>query len=320
VFQEVLMRIAVFGSGAVGGYFGGRLAQAGEEVVFIARGAHLEALRSAGLRVDSPKGDLIIQPAQATDDPGQVGAVDAVLVGVKAWQVPQAAQAIRPMLGPDTCVAPLQNGVEAPAQLAAALGERHVLGGLCRIISMLAAPGHIRHVGGEPYVAFGELDNRPSPRAERLRQAFARASGLTVEIPPDIQAAMWEKFLFIAAFSGVGAVARAPAGILRSLPETRELLQEAMQEVWAVARARGVAVPEDLVEKTMAFVDGLPPGGTASMQRDIIEGRPSELAAQNGAVVRLGAEAGVATPVHGFILRSLWPLELRARGELDFSI
>ena len=312
------MRIAVFGSGAVGGYFGGRLAEAGEEVIFIARGAHLQTLRSDGLRVDSPKGDFTVQPAQATDDPAQVGAVDAVLVGVKAWQVPQAAQAMRPMLGPDTCVVPLQNGVEAPAQLAAALGERHVLGGLCRIISLLAAPGHIRHVGGEPHVAFGELDNRPSPRAERLRQAFARASGLTVEIPPDIQAAMWEKFLFIAAFSGVGAVARAPAGILRSLPETRGLLQEAMQEVWAVARARGVALPEDLVEKTMAFVDGLPPGGTASMQRDIIEGRPSELAAQNGAVVRLGAEAGVATPAHHFILRSLWPLELRARGEIEF--
>jgi 2-dehydropantoate 2-reductase len=320
VFQEVLMRIAVFGSGAVGGYFGGRLAQAGEEVIFIARGAHLEALRSAGLRVDSPKGDFLIQPAQATDDPAQVGAVDAVLVGVKAWQVPQAAQAMRPLLGPDTGVVPLQNGVEAPAQLAAALGERHVLGGLCRIISLLAGPGYIRHVGGEPYVAFGELDNRPSPRAERLQRAFARASGLTVEIPPDIQVAMWEKFLFIAAFSGVGAVARAPAGILRSLPETRQLLQEAMQEVWAVARARGVALPDDLVEKTMAFVDGLPLGGTASMQRDIIEGRPSELVAQNGAVVRLGAEAGVATPAHHFILRSLWPLEMRARGEVDFSI
>lgn len=312
------MRITVFGSGAVGGYFGGRLAQAGEEVVFIARGAHLQALRSDGLRVDSPKGDFLVQPAQATDDPAQVGAVDAVLVGVKAWQVPQAAQAMRPLLGPDTCVVPLQNGVEAPAQLAAALGERHVLGGLCSIISLVAGPGHIRHVGGEPYIAFGEMDNRPSSRAERLRQAFAQASGLTVEIPPDIHAALWKKFLFIAAFSGVGAVARAPAGILRSVPETRGLLQEAMQEVWAVARARGVALPEDLVEKTMAFVDGLPPEGTASMQRDIIEGRPSELAAQNGAVVRLGAEAGMATPVHSFIFRSLWPLELRARGEVEF--
>jgi len=312
------MRIAVFGSGAVGGYFGGRLAQAGEEVIFIARGAHLQALRSDGLRVDSPKGDFSVQPAQATDDPGQVGAVDAVLVGVKAWQVPQAAQAMRPLLGADTCVVPLQNGVEAPTQLAAALGERHVLGGLCSIICLVAGPGHIRHVGGEPNVAFGELDNRPSPRAERLRQAFARASGLTVEIPPDIHAALWKKFLFIAALSGVGAVARAPVGVLRSLPETRGLLQEAMQEVWAVASARGVALPEDIVEKTMSFVDGLPPGGTASMQRDIMEGRPSELAAQNGAVVRLGVEAGVATPAHHFILRSLWPLEMRARGEIDF--
>lgn len=314
------MRVAVFGSGAVGGYFGGRLAQVGEEVVFIARGAQLEALRSDGLRVDSPKGDFRLRPVQATHDPGQVGPVDVVLVGVKAWQVAEAAQAMRPLVGPATCVLPLQNGVEAPAQLAAVLGAQPVLGGLCRIISLVASPGYIRHMGGEPYVAFGELDGRPSQRTERLRQAFSRASGLTVEIAPDIQAAMWEKFLFIAPFSGIGAVARAPAGILRSVPETRGLLEEAMREVQAVARARSIALPEDIVDKTMAFVDRLPADGTASMQRDIIEGRPSELAAQNGAVVRLGQEVGVPTPVHRFIYHSLWPLELRARGEIAFSI
>lgn len=314
------MRIAVFGTGAVGGYFGGRLAQAGEEVIFITRGEHLQALRSHGLRVDSVKGDFVVQPAQATDDPAQVGVVDVVLVGVKAWQVPEAAQAMRPLVGPDTCVVPLQNGVEAPVQLAGELGTQHVLGGLCKIISFIAGPGYIRHAGIEPYVAFGELDNRPSQRAGRLRQAFARAVGVTVEIPPDIQGAMWEKFLFIASFGGVGAVSRAPAGILRSVPETRQLLEQAMHEIFAVARARKIALPEDIVGQTMAVVDGLPPEGTASMQRDIMEGRPSELASQNGAVMRLGQEVEVATPMHSFIYHSLLPLELRARGQIQFSI
>jgi len=324
------MRVAVYGAGGVGGYFGGRLAQAGEEVVFIARGEHLQAMRSYGLRVDSILGDFV-QPVQATDDPAQAGPVDAVLVAVKAWQVPEAAQAMRPLVGPDTFIVPLQNGVEAPAQLAAALGAEHVLGGLCRIVSLIAAPGHIRHVGLTPSVAFGELswaETRFSAlrkilvsdpgRVERLRHAFARAQGLTVEIPADIQAAMWEKFLFIASLGGVGAVTRAPAGVLCSLPETRQLLEQAMQEVLSVARARGIALPDDVVARTMAYVDRLAPATTASMQRDIVEGRPSELAAQNGAVARLGEEVGVATPAHSFIYSSLLPAELRARGELQF--
>ena len=307
------MRIAVFGTGAVGGYFGGRLAQAGEDVVFIARGEQLRALRERGLRVDSLKGDFGVRPVQATDDPSGVGTVDAVLVGVKAWQVPEAARAMGPLVGPETFVVPLQNGVEAPNQLAAVLGAGHVLGGLCRIVSQIVEPGHVHHAGLDPYVAFGELDNRTSERAERLRAAFEQA-GVTAEIPPDVQVAMWEKFLFIASFSGIGAVTRAPAGVLRSLPETRDMLEQAMSEVLAVAHARGVALPEESIPRTMGLIDGLPPGGTASMQRDVMEGRPSELESQNGAVVRLGQEAGVATPLHAFIYHSLIAMELQARG------
>ena len=185
------MRIAVFGTGAVGGYFGGRLAQAGGDVVFIARGKQLQALQDQGLRVDSPKGDFALRSVQATDDPAQVGVVDAVIVGVKAWQVTEAARACRPLVGPKTFVVPLQNGVEAPDQLAAVLGAEHVLGGLCRIVSFVVAPGHIQHAGLEPYVAFGELDNRSSERAERLRAAFEGA-GVMAEIPPDIQVALWQ--------------------------------------------------------------------------------------------------------------------------------
>ncbi len=204
--RQMSMRIAIFGTGGVGGYFGGRLAQAGEEVVFIARGEHLQAIRHGGLRVDGTKGDFVVQPVQAVDDPARVGIVEAVLVGVKAWQVLEAAQAMRPLIGTNTFVVPLQNGVEAPTQLAAELGRKHVLGGLCGLITFIVGPGHIRHVGIEPFVKFGELDNRPSERAEKLRRAFARAAGLTVEIPPDIEAAMWQKFMFITAWSGVGAV------------------------------------------------------------------------------------------------------------------
>jgi 2-dehydropantoate 2-reductase len=309
------MRIAVFGTGAVGGYFGGRLAQAGEEVVFIARGKQLRALRGQGLRVDSVKGDFVLHPVQATDDPTQVRTVDVVLVGVKAWQMPEAARAMRPLVGPETFVVPLQNGVEAPDQLAAVLGAEHVLGGLCRIVSLSVEPGHIRHAGLEPYVALGELDNQPSERAQRLREAFTRA-GVTAEIPPDIQVALWSKFLFIASFSGVGAITRSPAGVLRSLPETRRMLERAMQEVLAVARARQVALPEEAIGQTMALIDSLPPDGTASMQRDIMEGRPSELESQNGAVVRLGHEVGVDAPLHTFIYHSLLPLELQAREQV----
>lgn len=310
------MRIAVFGTGSVGGYFGGRLAQAGEEVVFIARGAHLTAIQNKGLRVESPKGDFIIQPAQATDDPASVGKVDAILVGVKAWQVPEAATGMQPMVGENTFVVPLQNGVDAPYQLSMVLGVDNVLGGLCRISAMIAEPGLIRHAGIEPYIAFGELDRHASRRCEQLRAAFERA-GVWAEVPSDIQSAMWEKFVFIAAMSGIGAVTRMPVGNFRSIPETRRMLVDALQETVDVALGRGIGAPANLMTKTLDMIDGLPPGATASMQRDIMEGRPSELDSQNGAVVRLGHEAGVPTPVHAFLYASLLPQELQARRQIE---
>ena len=281
------MRIAVFGTGGAGGYFGGRLARAGEDVTFIARGEHLRALREHGLRVESVKGNFEIQSAQATDNPEEVGEVDVVIVGVKAWQVPEVAKAVRPLVGPGSYVLPLQNGVEAASQLAAVLGTDRVLGGLAKIFSSVVEPGRIRHVGGPASVAFGELDNRPSERVERLRKTFAQA-GVTVEVPPDIHVALWEKFMFIAPFGGIGAVTRAPIGTLRSLPETRRMLEQDTREVFQVARASNIPLDDDAVARTMAFVDSQPPVGTASMQRDLVAGRPSELEAWNGAVVRLG--------------------------------
>ena len=313
------MRIGVFGSGGVGGYFGGRLAEAGEDVRFVARGAHLAAMRERGLRVTSPAGDFVVHPVHASDDPSALGEVDVALVAVKAWQVAEAADMIRPMLGAETFVVPLQNGIEAPDTLAAALGRNRVLGGLCRIIAYVEGPGHIRHAGVPPSVTFGELDALGSARAEALRAAFARARGVRAEVAPDVRAAMWEKFLFIAAASGVGALTRAPVGVIRSQPETRALLTLALSEIHAVALAQGIALPADAVNATLTFVDSLPADGTMSMQRDVIDGRPSELEAQIGAVVRLGEARGVPVPLHRTIYAALLPLERRARGVIGFS-
>ncbi len=312
------MRIAIFGAGSIGGYFGGRLSQVGEDVVFIARGEHLNAMLTQGLRVDSINGDFAVQPVQATDDPSKIGEVDMVLVGVKAWQVPEAAEAMQPMIGPETFVLPLQNGLEAPAQLSEILGKQHVLGGLCGLFCYVAGPGHIVHAGYDPFVKFGELDNHRSQRVERLLDAFKRA-GVNAEIPLDIQVAMWMKFLFITVWSGMGAVTRAPVGIWRSLPETRRMTELSLQEIIAVAAARDISLPEEALQAIMTMYDGLVPQSTASLQRDVMEGRPSELEAQIGTVVRLGQEADVETTQHTFIYRSLLPMELRARDELQFG-
>ena len=313
------LRFAIFGSGAVGAYFGGRLAEAGEDVRFIARGRQLAELREHGLRVSSVDGDFTLHPVRVFDDPLAAGPVDVVLLGVKAWQVPQAAESMAPLLERKTFVVPLQNGVEAPEQLAAALGAERVLGGLCRILVYVEGPGHIRHAGVPPYIAFGELDGSSSARVDALRQAFSRTRGVTAEVASDIRIEMWSKFLFIAALSGVGALTRAPIGVIRSQHESRQLLEQALEEIYAVALANRIALLPDTVRETLAFIDTLPENGTASMQRDIIQGRPSELDAQVGAVVRLGERRGVAVPVHRMIYAALLPLERRARGELEFT-
>jgi 2-dehydropantoate 2-reductase len=313
------MKVAIVGAGGVGGYFGGRLAQAGEEVVFIARGEHLRAMQRKGLRVDSINGDFRVDPVLATDDPATVGEVDYILVAVKSWQLNEAIETMRPMVGKKTSIVPLLNGVEAPDQLSRVFGAERVLGGLCSVISMLSAPGDISHVGAHPMITFGELDLRRSERGERLRDAFSRTEGVQVKIPGDIHVAMWNKFLLIAPWGGIGALTRAPIGVTRSLPKTRGLLEHAMEEVYLLARVRKVAMERESINQAMAILDNLPYEGTASMQRDIMAGRPSELDAQNGAVVRLGKEAGVETPVNGMIYSSLLPLEMRARKQLQFD-
>jgi 2-dehydropantoate 2-reductase len=280
-------------------------------VALIARGEHLRAIRQDGITVETDQGTWSARPAIATDDPAEVGPVDAVVLAVKTFQLEQAAASLDPMLGKGTVVLPLQNGVEATEKLVIRFGVERVLVGLCGTLSWIAGPGRIRSLGNTHFVRFGEPDNRKSERVERLRQAFD-ASGIRVEVPTDIHAALWEKFLFVVSLGGVGAVARAPLGVLRTLPETRALVTSAMGEIAAVAAASGVRLREGAVEYALQFLDGLDPAGTSSLQRDIAAGHPSELEAWNGAVVRLGRKRGVPTPTHAFIYSSLLPQEQAA--------
>jgi 2-dehydropantoate 2-reductase len=307
------MRIAVLGAGAVGGYFGARLAQGGAELVVIARGAHLDAIRREGLRVTSVAGDAVVHPVQCADDPDGLPPVDVLLLGVKAWQVADAAGILGPLLAPEGCVLPLQNGVEAPAQIDRALGPGRALGGLCRILSEVVAPGVIEHSGVEPYVAFGEPTGVASERTRRLLAAFERAPGVRAELVPDIRVAMWRKFLLITAWGAVGASTAATIGEILERPELRRRLLEAMGEIQAVARAQGVLLTEDDVGDAVRVLEGAPAHGTTSMQRDLAAGRPSELDAQIGAVVRFGRALGVPVPCHAAILSDL---ESRPAGRL----
>jgi len=306
------MRIAVFGSGGVGGYFGGRLALAGEDVTFIARGEHLRAIQAMGLKVDSLNGDFVIYPAKATAEVNEVGPMDLVIVGVKAWQVPEAARAMKPLVGPETTVLPLQNGVDAVPQLTAELGQDAVIGGLCKVVSFVVAPGHIRHAGFAPTIVIGELDDQRTGRIQTIEATLNQAD-LETTIATEIKVALWMKFLFIASFSGVGAIANAPAGTLRTDPELRAQMLRAMEEIYALAHARSIQLPSNSIEIVMAGVNALPEDATSSMQRDIAAGKPSELESQNGAVVRMARESGIQVPTHELIYTKLKPLEEKAR-------
>src|SRR5437870_423603 len=308
-----IMKVAVVGVGGVGGYFGGKLAQAGHDVIFIARGATLEALRARGLRVDSVNGDFVVERVNATDHPKEV--VDAVLFAVKAWQIPDAARSAKPLVGPDTVVVPLENGMEAPEQLAAILGREHVLGGLCGIFAYIVEPGHVRHAGVEPFVMFGEIDGRDSDRVQRLRDAFTTA-GVKCDPTSDVNHAMWSKFLFITPMSAIGALTRVPIGVWRAMREPRDLAVRAIREIIAVAAAHGVQLGGEAIDRTLARYDGLPRDATSSLQRDVMEGKPSELDAQLAAVTRMAAAAGVETPVCDSMLAMLLPQEAKARGQL----
>jgi 2-dehydropantoate 2-reductase len=305
------LRVAVIGAGAIGGVLGARLQQAGHDVVFIARGATLDALRSRGLILESIDGDLTLPAVQVTDDPGTVGIVDVVLVCVKATQIASLAPSLRPLVGPATAVIPVQNGVEASELLAAALGEGNVLEGLGRVLVEQVAPGHIRHTAVTPIIEFGRRAGGPEQSAAYAQiprvAAALRGAGLVAELPDDMGVAQWEKFLFIEPIGAVGAAARVPFGIVRSVPESRALIDAALHEVRNVGRAVGVAWPADAIDRVWARYDSLPADGSTSLQRDLMADRPSEFEAQTGAVVRIGRAHGVPTPVHDVLYAVLLP-------------
>ena len=307
------MKFAVFGTGGVGGYFGGRLAHAGHDVTFIARGKHLASIQESGLRVDSIGGDFVVKPAEATDSPQSVGEVDCVIVTVKAWQLTESIDRLERLVGGHTMILPLLNGIEHIDLLVDTFGEERVLGGYCRISSFVADPGHITHVNAKPFISFGELDHHESQRVGKLNEIFSALDGIDVEVPADIHVAMWEKFILICSTSGVGAVTRQPFGIIRKVPESRAMLKESLEETVRVGRAKNVNLPDNTVDMVMKRIDGFAESMVASMQKDIMEGRPSELESQTGAVVRMGRALGVPTPTHEFIYASLLPMELQAR-------
>jgi 2-dehydropantoate 2-reductase len=306
------MRIVVVGAGGVGGLIGGLLAHSGVDVAFLARGSQLTAMRSQGLRVHSPRADFHLPRVTVSDDPSQLAAADVVLVAVKAWQVGELAPFLGKLLKLNGFAVPLENGVEAADVLAKALGHERVVGGLCALLSWIEEPGVIRHNGAALRVVMGERDGSRSTRLEALA-AQLTAAQIDVEITADISAASWEKFLFIASFGGVAAVARAPAGVVRSVPETRALLVSAMEEVARLAVASGVELRTDAVTRALKLVDAMPAEATASMQRDLLANRPSELHDQSGAIVRLARERGVPVPTHTFLLGALLPQDQAAR-------
>ncbi|MFN3260309.1 MAG: 2-dehydropantoate 2-reductase [Pikeienuella sp.] len=300
------MKIAVMGAGALGGYFGGRLAAAGADVSFIARGAHLAALKAEGLRVESPLGDLHLPQVKATEDPAEIGPVDLVLFLVKLPDTRAAARALAPLLGPETGVLSLQNGVEAWGWIGEEIGAGRVMGGTAQIPADIRAPGVIRHSGPFARVAFGEFGGAETGRARALLAAF-EAAGVEVSLAPDIEVKIWEKFVMLSAFSALTALTRLPIGPVRENPETRGLLARAIAETHAVGRAERPALAADYADRAMGFVDAAPAGMRSSMLDDLLRGRPLELAYLSGAVARLGAERGIETPVHDFVAKALSP-------------
>ena len=309
------MRIAIIGVGAVGGTFGARLAHAGHDVTFIARGAALAALRSSGLTLESVDGNLHLPNVTVTDNPATVGVVDVVLVCVKSTHIEGIASTLVSLIGPTTAVIPLQNGVEASALLAHVLGDEHVLEGLARLIAEQTAPGRISHTAVTPVMEFGARRATPANAPARAQivplAAALEAAGMHAVIPDRMDAALWEKFLFIDPFGTVGAATRVPIGVMRSVSESRALLSDCVHEVRALSAAVGVSLGDDAVERTWKRYDTLPPDSMASMQRDLMAQRPSELERQTGAVIRLGRQHGVSTPVHDVLYAVLLPATIR---------
>jgi 2-dehydropantoate 2-reductase len=306
------MKIAIMGTGGVGGYYGGLLAQQGHDVTFVARGAHLKAIQENGLQVKSIHGDFHVKPAQATDDPAQVGPVDLVVFCTKTYSIDEAARQIKPLVGAETSVLPLQNGIDAAERIGGVAGMKHLLGGVTWISSAVEAPGAIKQISQFRRVVTGELDGQVTARVQAVYKAFEE-TGITAELSENILKVLWTKFVFISTASSLGSLTRLPIGEYRSVPETRAMMTGLMQEVEAVARAQGVELDADVVQKSLAFIDNAAPHIKPSMQLDVEAGRRSELEAMIGVIGRKGRQLGVPTPVADMVYASLLPGEIAAQ-------
>ncbi len=301
------MKIAMMGSGGVGGYFGARLAADGHDVTFIARGTHLAAMKCDGLKVLSAEhGDVTIKPAQASDDPGTVGVVDAAVIAVKLWDTEAAGHAVKPMIGPGTLVISLQNGIDAEDILAPIVGADHLAGGAAFIASAIEAPGVIKHIGTIQRIVIGELGGGITPRIKAFTDACT-AAGIDAEASADITRILWEKFVFLCGLSGTTTMLGKTAGPIREDAESRQLLTDIMAEVAAVGRAKGIQLPADFVDGRLEFFDGLPAEMTSSTHHDLDRGNRLEIPWLAGAVVRLGDELGIEVPANRKVVAALAP-------------
>ena len=307
------------GAGAVGGYFGARMASAGVDLSFLLREESARIVRAKGLRVRSPQGDVHLPHPDVLVAGSDAPSPDALFFACKVEHVRTAAEAARPLLGPSSVVIPLQNGVDAPEILRNVLGERSVLGGLSRIFAERVAAGEIQHFGLHPSITCGELDGGHSERVARVVNTLADAPGMSIDASDDIWTAMWMKLLMVCSMGAVGAAARAPLGVVLGVPETRGLLLAAGEEIAAVGRARGAQIPDGFVAAQVTRYERLRPETTASMHRDLERGETSELGEQLGAVCRYGRELDVATPILDALYGALLPGELRARGRLAYE-
>jgi 2-dehydropantoate 2-reductase len=300
------MRIAVIGAGGVGGFFGARLALAGNDVTFVARGAHLDAIRRNGLSIEQESGRLHVAGAKATDDPASIGPADVTMCCVKLWDVEATAPKLAPLVAGGGIVIPFQNGIDAPEMLTRALGRKAVAGGIAYVAAVIAAPGVVKVLGPMGRMRVGAFDGMAVDRVRAFADA-GKAAGVDVEVVPDIRLALWEKFAMFAAMSGCTALARQPIGVIRADADLRAFFEAAVREAVSVGRASGVALPDDYVGRQLAFIDGLPAGMKASMANDLAAGHRLELPWLSGAVLRLGRELGVPTPVHATIHAALKP-------------
>lgn len=305
------MKIAIIGSGGVGGYFGAKLAKAGNDVTFLARGEHLVSLNRNGLIVKSVDGDFKVDEIKSTDKISNMQKADLVLLGVKAWQLREIAKDLHHILKDDTLVLPLQNGVLAMEELQEYIDEKQIIGGLCRIISKIDSPGVINHLGIKPTIVFGEQNHSISERVLRINVLFDR-SGINNNISENIELDLWKKFMFICS-GGLLAITKSTYGELRDIKETKQMFLELFTEVYNLAEKAGINLPYDIPQNSADFIDALPYDSVASMARDIWAKKPSEIEYQNGSVVKLAKKYGVDVPINRFIYQCILPMEKKVR-------